>query len=59
MIQPGLARITRLLRDTPLPWRAVHVAGTNGKTTVCHFLQTLLHSHVHVGTFVSPHLVDR
>ncbi|KAK4697164.1 dihydrofolate synthase, partial [Lecanoromycetidae sp. Uapishka_2] len=34
MIELGLARITRLLKDTPTPWRAIHVAGTNGKGSV-------------------------
>ena len=39
--------------------RFVHVAGTNGKGSVCAFLsRILLEQGRHVGTFVSPHLVD-
>lgn len=38
--------------------KAVHVAGTNGKGSVCAFLNTiLLHSGKSVGLFTSPHLV--
>ena len=59
-IKLGLQRITRLVQDTHIPWRAVHVAGTNGKGSVCnytsHFLQA---SGVKCGMFTSPHLIDR
>ncbi len=38
--------------------KSVHVAGTNGKGSVCAFLNTiLLHSKKSVGLFISPHLV--
>ena len=37
----------------------IHVAGTNGKGSVCAYLtQAFLDSGLHVGTFISPHLVD-
>lgn len=37
----------------------IHVAGTNGKGSVCAFLTELLKSsEIKVGTFTSPHLVD-
>lgn len=37
----------------------IHVAGTNGKGSVCAYLTwALLHAGYHVGTFISPHLVD-
>lgn len=37
----------------------VHVAGTNGKGSVCAFLQsTFLEAGIHTMTFTSPHLVD-
>ncbi len=37
----------------------IHVAGTNGKGSVCADLTAvLLEAGYHVGTFVSPHLVD-
>lgn len=39
--------------------KSVHVAGTNGKGSVCAFLNTiLLHSGKSVGMFTSPHLVS-
>ncbi|KAL8991034.1 MAG: hypothetical protein Q9177_000446 [Variospora cf. flavescens] len=60
MIQPGLARMGRLLRHTALPWRAVHVAGTNGKGSVCAYVSAMLHAaKIKTGRFTSPHLIDR
>lgn len=60
MIELGLARIGRLLRHTPQPWKAVHVAGTNGKGSICAYLSSMLHaSGVRCGQFNSPHLIDR
>ncbi|KAI9712527.1 MAG: hypothetical protein M1812_006836 [Candelaria pacifica] len=60
MIELGLARIGLLLRDTHLPWRAVHVAGTNGKGSICAYISAILHAgHVRCGRFTSPHLIDR
>ncbi len=36
----------------------IHVAGTNGKGSVCSFLQSVcLESGYHVGMFTSPHLI--
>lgn len=38
--------------------KIVHVAGTNGKGSVCAFLQQIfLESGYHVGMFISPHLI--
>lgn len=38
--------------------KIIHVAGTNGKGSVCAFLQQiLLECGYHVGMFISPHLV--
>jgi hypothetical protein len=60
MIQPGLERIGQLLKDVQFPWRAIHVAGTNGKGSICHHATALLRHRVRrVGKFTSPHLVDR
>ncbi|KAI4264203.1 MAG: hypothetical protein L6R42_000669 [Xanthoria sp. 1 TBL-2021] len=60
MIQPGLARISRLLEHSSLPWRAVHVAGTNGKGSVCAYVSAMLHAaNIKTGRFTSPHLIDR
>ncbi|KAK0107080.1 folylpolyglutamate synthase [Cadophora gregata] len=60
MIELGLARISSLLRHTPQPWKAIHVAGTNGKGSICAYLSAMLHaSGVRCGRFTSPHLIDR
>jgi folylpolyglutamate synthase len=60
MIDLGLARISRLLQSTPQAWKAFHVAGTNGKGSICAYLSALLHaSGSSCGRFTSPHLIDR
>lgn len=72
MIELGLQRISRLLERTPLKWRAIHVAGTNGKGSICHYISAMLNHYntskyqsetqsdrLNVGRFTSPHLVDR
>ncbi|KAI9787822.1 MAG: folylpolyglutamate synthase [Peltula sp. TS41687] len=60
MITPGLSRINRLLRGVHLPWQAIHVAGTNGKGSICAYLSSMLHAAgIRSGCFTSPHLIDR
>jgi dihydrofolate synthase len=60
MINLGLARISKLLARTSIPWKAVHIAGTNGKGSVASIISSLLHaSGMSVGRFNSPHLIDR
>jgi folylpolyglutamate synthase len=60
MIELGLARIAALLKNTPQTWKAIHVAGTNGKGSICAYLNAMLRAnHVSCGRFTSPHLVDR
>ncbi|KAI5813564.1 Mur ligase [Pyronema omphalodes] len=60
MIDLGLKRITQLLSHSSIPWKAIHVAGTNGKGSVCAYLSSTLHtSGLRVGRFTSPHLVHR
>lgn len=60
MINLGLARISRLLVDTRLTWRAIHVAGTNGKGSVCAYASAMLRAaSIPHGRFTSPHLIDR
>ncbi|KAL6707943.1 folylpolyglutamate synthase [Coniothyrium glycines] len=60
MIQPGLERIAKLLQQASFPWRSIHVAGTNGKGSICHLASSLLtHRRIKTGRFTSPHLVDR
>ena len=60
MIEFGLARITRLLRHTPIKWAPIHVAGTNGKGSVCAYASAMLHANrIRCGRFTSPHLINR
>ena len=56
----GLSRIHRLLHHFTFPWKAIHVAGTNGKGSVCAYASAMLHAaNLRCGRFTSPHLVDR
>lgn len=60
MIELGLSRISRLLKHTPLTWKAVHVAGTNGKGSITAYISGILkEAGVLTGRFNSPHLIDR
>ncbi|MFC2582827.1 MAG: bifunctional folylpolyglutamate synthase/dihydrofolate synthase [Lachnoanaerobaculum saburreum] len=46
------------LLDIKLP-KIVHVAGTNGKGSVCAYLSNILRANKkNVGTFISPHLIE-
>ena len=59
-VKPGLERITGLLEfmaDPHLNYPIIHVAGTNGKTTVTRLVSDILGAHgLITGTFISPHL---
>lgn len=60
MIELGLARVQALLQKTPQTWKAIHVAGTNGKGSICAYLTAMLRANgVACASFTSPHLVDR
>lgn len=58
--KPGLERITGLLEfmgDPQDAYPAIHIAGTNGKTTLSRMVQQILGAHgLATGGFVSPHL---
>jgi dihydrofolate synthase / folylpolyglutamate synthase len=58
----GLERIHTLLAALGSPHRSVpiiHVAGTNGKGSVCAYLSSILcEAGYRVGRYTSPHLVD-
>ncbi|MGF1479668.1 MAG: bifunctional folylpolyglutamate synthase/dihydrofolate synthase [Cyanophyceae cyanobacterium] len=58
----GLARIERLLAalgNPHLRMPLIHVAGTNGKGSVCAYLSAVLtEAGCRVGRYTSPHLVD-
>ena len=60
-VELGLAAITRLLDRLDHPERdfpAVHVAGTNGKGSVCAMIAAqLMFAEYRVGLLTSPHLV--
>jgi len=61
-IQPGLERMERLLAALGNPeknLRCLHVAGTNGKGSVCAFAESILRAAGHrTGLYTSPHLVE-
>lgn len=58
----GLERIERLLADLGQPQNQVsivHVAGSNGKGSVCAYLSSVLtEAGYRVGRYISPHLID-
>ncbi|KYG49074.1 hypothetical protein M433DRAFT_150425 [Acidomyces richmondensis BFW] len=71
-IDLGLERMSRLLTSTPLPWRAIHIAGTNGKGSITAYASKMLesynksafrqgsrHSTLKHARYNSPHLIDR
>ncbi len=57
----GLENVRLLLAALDLPspkQRFIHVAGTNGKGSVCAFMRSILHEGgVNAGLFTSPHLI--
>lgn len=59
-IRPGLSRIEQLLDlmgDPHKSYPVIHVAGTNGKTTVVRMVADILGAHgLFTGSFTSPHL---
>lgn len=58
----GLSRIIKLLANLGNPHHQVpiiHVAGTNGKGSVCAYLASVLtEAGYHTGLYTSPHLID-
>jgi dihydrofolate synthase/folylpolyglutamate synthase len=58
----GLERMRRLLTALGSPqerFRAVHVVGTNGKSSTVRFTAALLEAHgVRTGSYLSPHLTS-
>lgn len=61
-INLGLERIEKLLQSLDNPHQKVpiiHVAGTNGKGSVCAYLSSIFtQAGYHTGRFTSPHLVN-
>ena len=60
--KPGLERISSFLEVLNNPHKSlkfIHVAGTNGKGSTCHYISSLLQeSGYSVGLFTSPHFFD-
>lgn len=60
--KPGLANTEALMEHLHHPerrFRAIHVAGTNGKGSTSHLIAATLHAAgLKVGLYTSPHLVD-
>lgn len=61
-IKPGLDRISGIMEYLGNPeddFTAIHVAGTNGKTSVTRMISSILTAHgLTTGSTVSPHLVS-
>lgn len=60
--KPGLEKSFQMMEklDNPqLKYKTIHIAGTNGKGSVSHFLSAILQSAGYkTGLYTSPHLVD-
>ncbi len=61
-VKLGLDNVRQLLREMSLPepgQKFIHVAGTNGKGSVCAFAHSILKAaNINAGLFTSPHLVQ-
>jgi len=61
-IKLGLENVQRLLSELNVPGknqRIIHVAGTNGKGSVCAMIDSICRAANHcTGLFISPHLVS-
>ncbi len=55
----GTRALLGALGDPQAEWAAVHVAGTNGKGSVCALVERVLReAGIRTGLYTSPHLVD-
>lgn len=59
-IKPGLERVRSFLAEIGDPqkrFQSIHVAGTNGKGTICHILYSVLkEAGFRTGLYTSPHI---
>jgi dihydrofolate synthase/folylpolyglutamate synthase len=54
----GDLQIARVGLETAVPWKVIHVAGTNGKGSVCAMIDSICRARGYrTGLFTSPHLV--
>lgn len=59
-IDLGLGRIAKLVQPSSWTWKAIHVAGTNGKGSITAYVSAILYqASLRVGRFNSPHLLDQ
>jgi dihydrofolate synthase/folylpolyglutamate synthase len=55
----GIRRLCGVLGHPEKRYRSIHVAGTNGKGTVCHLAASMLQAGgLKTGLYTSPHLID-
>jgi dihydrofolate synthase / folylpolyglutamate synthase len=61
-IKKSLDNIINLCRELGNPqdqFKSIHIAGTNGKGSVCHSLSAIFQQHgFKTGLYTSPHLID-
>src|SRR5512137_411752 len=59
-MRPGLERVSELLARLGRPQdacRAIHVVGTNGKSSTTRYCEALLRAHgLRSGAYLSPHI---
>ncbi|MDO5381611.1 MAG: folylpolyglutamate synthase/dihydrofolate synthase family protein [Eubacteriales bacterium] len=52
-------KLLSLLGNPEENYKVIHVAGTNGKGSVCSYISSIIEKNGHsVGLFTSPHLID-
>ncbi len=55
----NIIKLTKELGNPQNKFKSIHIAGTNGKGSVCHMLASVLQeSGFKTGLFTSPHLLD-
>lgn len=62
VIKLGIERIRKILNKLDKPqnnYKTIHVAGTNGKGSVCQYISSILQKAGYkTGLYTSPHLID-
>ena len=57
--QVGISRLLQLLGNPQETYKTIHIAGTNGKGSICAYLSCIgIQHNYRMGMFTSPHLVD-
>lgn len=57
VIDLSLKRMNKFIEENGKPdYKIIHVGGTNGKGSVCHFIGNILGRKYKVGVYTSPHL---